>query len=258
MLTIDRKILNFNIKDVHFSDYPFDIDGCDFLNFEYCKNKIDVKGFTCKKVYTVIIDLTQDLDTIWKNMDNKSARYWIKRAEREGIKFRKSQEYERFFPLYRDFIQKKGLKSTFDAFGVGSTTIETMKKYATLYTGEYDGEILVGTLFLEDNSNIKAWVSASKRLDIEKERIWMTSCADRFVDWEVIKYAKEKGLKEFDQGGLWPKEEEVDENKKGINTYKMGLGGKITTCYSYMKFYSKKYKLLYDMYNLKNLGGKKN
>ena len=43
----------------------------------------------------------------------------------------------------------------------------------------------------------------------------------------AIKNAKEKGIKEFDLGGLWSKEEaEKDEKKKGINTYKLSYGGK--------------------------------
>ena len=49
MLITDRKILTFDIKEVHFSDYPHDIENCDFLNFQYCKDKTNVKGFSCKK-----------------------------------------------------------------------------------------------------------------------------------------------------------------------------------------------------------------
>ena len=47
---------------------------------------------------------------------------------------------------------------------------------------------------------------------------------------------------------------EKDERKKGINSYKLSYGGKITTRYSYQKIYSKIYNLAYNLYNLKNLG----
>jgi lipid II:glycine glycyltransferase (peptidoglycan interpeptide bridge formation enzyme) len=259
MLIIDRKILTFNIKEVHFSDYPQDIKDCDFLNFHYCKNKVDIKGFNCKKVFTSVIDLTQDLDKIWQSMDNKSVRYRIKRAEREDIKISKNTGFEEFFQLYRSFIQKKGIKSIFDVFGVGSTTLETMKKYGTLFVAKYDGNILAGTIFLEDDLNIKAWIGASKRFDPDRTKVSMAANADRLIDWEVIKYAKEKGIKEFDLGGLWSKEEEEkDKQKQGINLHKLGSGGKTITCYSYQKFYSKKFFLAYQLYNLKNLNGVKN
>jgi len=256
MLIIDRKILTFNIKEVHFSDYIQDIQGCDFLSFQYCKNKVNGKGFTCKKVLTSIIDLTQDLDTIWQSMNNKSVRYRINRAQREGIKIRINEDYEQFFQLYRSFMQKKRLKSLFDVFGVGYINLEIMKKYGTLFIAEYDGEIICGTLFLEDNHNIKSWIGASKRLEVDRAKASIISDADHLIDWNVIKYAKEKGIEEFDLGGLWSEEElKKDESKNGINTYKLNMGGKIVTCYSFQKIYSKTFNLIYHLYNLKNSRG---
>jgi hypothetical protein len=244
----------FDIKEVHFSDYPHDIESCDFLKFHYCKNIVNAKGFTCQKELTSVIDLTQDLDTIWQNTDKKSVRYKINRAQKEGIKIRINKDYDQFFQIYQSFIQKKGIKSFFDIFGVGSTTLEVMKEYGTLFIAEYDGEILVGTIYLEDNSNIKSWLGASKRLEVDKAKASIISCADRLIDWEAIKYAKEKGIKEFDLGGIWPKEEaEKDEKKKGINSFKLNFGGKIDTRYSYQKIYSKFYNIAYQLYNLKNL-----
>jgi lipid II:glycine glycyltransferase (peptidoglycan interpeptide bridge formation enzyme) len=255
MLTIDKKILTFDLKEVHFSDHPHDIDDCDFLNFRYCKNKVDVKGFTPKKEFTIVIDLTQDLDTIWQNMD-KNVRYWIKRAQREGIRIRMNEGYNQFFQIYRSFIQKKGIKSLFDVFGVGTYTLESTKKNGTLFVAEYNGELLVGTLYLEDDSQIRSWIGASKRLEVDNGKKKLITCADRLIDWEAIKYAKAKGIKEFDLGGIWSEEEaEKDIEKKGINTYKLSMGGKTVTRYSYQKFYSKTFSLAYYLYGLKNLGG---
>jgi lipid II:glycine glycyltransferase (peptidoglycan interpeptide bridge formation enzyme) len=254
MLSIDKKVLTFDIKEVHFSDHPHDIDDCDFLNFRYCKNKVDVKGFTRKKEFTMVVDLTQDLNTIWQNMDNKNVKYWIKRAQREGIRIRINEDYNQFFQMYRSFIQKKGIKSLFDVFGLGSTTLENMKKNGTLFVAECNGEILAGTLYLEDDSQIRSWIGASKRFEVDNKTKLM-ACADRLIDWEAIKYAKAKGIKEFDLGGIWSEEEaEKDIAKKGINTFKLSLGGKTVTRYSYQKFYSKTCSLAYYLYGLKNLG----
>jgi len=255
MLVVAKKILKYNIREVHFSDYPYDIDGCDVLKFHYCKNKINAKGFTCQKELTSVIDLTQDLDIIWRNMDKNSTRYRIKRAKKEGIKIRINEGYDQFFQIYRSFIQKKGIKSLFDVFGVRSTNLETMKKYGKLFVAEYDGEILVGTIYLKDNSNLEAWIGASKRLEVDRVKASIISDASRLIDWEAIKYAKEKGIKEYDLGGLWSKEEaETDRTKKGINSFKLSFGGEIVTRYSYQKIYSKICNLAYNLYNLKNLG----
>jgi len=253
MLTIDKKILMFNVKEIHFSDKPFEIENCDFVNFRYCKKNVNVKGFTCEKEFTIIIDLTQDLDTIWHNMDNKSVRYWINRAQKEGIIVRKNDKHDQFYQIYRSFIQKKGIKSKFDLFGVGSTTLESMKKNGTLFIAEHNGEILAGTLYLEDDSHIESWIGASKRLEIQNSNKKLIAAADHLIDWEAIKYAKQKGLKEFDLGGIWSEEEAAkDLAKKGINNYKLNLGGKPVTRYSYKKIYSRTYKFLYHLYDLKN------
>ena len=58
MLVIDKKFFMFNVKEVYFSDHPLDIEGCDVLEFRYCKNKVNVEGFVRKKELTIIIDLT--------------------------------------------------------------------------------------------------------------------------------------------------------------------------------------------------------
>jgi len=258
MLAIDKKILTFDIKEVHFSNVPYDIKNCDYLKFRYCKDKVNSKGFVRKKELTTIIDLTQELEVIWKNMDNKDMRYWINRAEREGIKIRINEGYEQFYQIFRSFMKKKGIKSLFDIFGVGKISLNAMKQTGTLFVAEYNGEILAGTIYLENDKVIESWIGASKRLEVDKKKRTLVSCANRLADWEAIKYAKEKGIKEFDLGGLWPEEEaEKDRSKKGINDFKLSFGGKTVTRYSYEKIYSRAYRFLYNLYNLKNFGKKR-
>ena len=162
MITFNKKILAFNIKEVHLSEKPRDFSGCSFLKFFDCKKKVIVKGFNCKKELTTVIDLTQDLDTIFQNM-NKNTRNYIKRAQKMGIIVEKNKNYEHFFKIYKSFKQKKGLKSLFEVFGIGKFTIKDMKKYGTLFTVAYDNEILGGGLYLENKSIIKGLIGASKR-----------------------------------------------------------------------------------------------
>jgi lipid II:glycine glycyltransferase (peptidoglycan interpeptide bridge formation enzyme) len=251
MLIIDKKILMFNIKEVHFSKNPFDIEGCDFLIFPYCKNKVEAKGFVCYKKLTSIIDLTQDLDTIWKKFHRDTFK-GIKRAEREGVKISINNGYEQFFDIYQNFIRKKEINSIFGGIGVETASLDTMKKKGTLFVAEYHGEILGGMLFLEDDSNIETLVSASKRLEGEKEDKAIIGCANRLIRWEAIKYAKEKGIKEFDLGGLFPEDKtEKDPIKKGINSFKLSFGGDVVPGYTYEKGYSKILKLAYYLHNFK-------
>lgn len=250
MLVIDEKYIIFKVKELHFADYPFDVKGKggDYVIFHFCKNKVNAKGFTCQEGLTSIIDLTQDLDTIWRNMDRKSTRYAIKRAQRDRIKFKINEDYDEFYRINRSLLQKKGLNPL---FGIGNPKLETMRRYGTLFIAEAADEILGGHLYLEDKNNIKLWLSASKRLEVNREKATLIGNANRLLHWEAMKYAKEKGIEEFDWGGLWSEEEaNKDEKKKAINSFKLSFGGEVAVRYTYQKVYSKAYKFAQHFYYL--------
>ena len=251
MIALDKKILTFDIKEVHLSDHPHDISGCSFIKFYDFKKKVNAKGFTCQKELTTVIDLTQDLDEIYQNM-NRNTKYCIRKGERDGIIVEKNNNYKQFYEMYISFKEQKGLKSLFEIFGVGKVTLEDMKNYGTLFTASYNGELLAGGIYLENKSIIKALLGASKRLEVDKNKKRLVGYANRLIEWETIKYAKEKGIKEFDMGGLWSeKEAENDEKKKGINSFKLGFGGKIVNHYTYQKIYSRFYEFIYKLYTHK-------
>lgn len=253
MLMVDKKIFLFKIKEVYFSDIPFNIEGCHDLNFIYCKKKVDVDGFTCKKELTLVRDLTQDLDTIWQNI-RKEGRRHIKRSEEKGIKIRISEEFDQFYKIYKSLFRKKKIAPLLGTFGFGIIPLDTMKKYGTLFVAELDGELLCGDVFLDDTHNVYSWVAASNRLGVDKEKARLIGSASRLCLWEAMKYYKEKSKKEFDLGGIWSEEEaEKDIGKKGINSFKLSLGGEIVTRYSYRKIYSKIFDFTRNLYSLRKL-----
>lgn len=248
MLEINKKHSIFNVKIIRFAESPYDVDKCHAVNFVSCKEKVNSFDFTCTESLTSVIDLTQDLDMIWKNMSKSSCRYSIKRAQREGITLRVNENYDEFYQIYRSFAREKGISPL---FGIGIPTPETMRKYGTLFIAEYKDEILGGHLYLEDSNNLEFWLDASKRLEVDKETATLIGYASRLLHWEAIKYAKEKGIKEFDWGGLWSEEEaNKDEKKKAINSFKLSFGGEIVTRYSYQKIYSNSYRLARSVINL--------
>jgi hypothetical protein len=251
---IDEKIFIFKLKKIYFSDYPHDVDGCDAVVFPFFKNKVDIEGFTVVESPTAVIDLTQDLDTIWKNMDRKSTRYSINRARRDGIKIRINKDYAEFYQIYGALMQRKGFGSS---FGIGTPKLRTMERYGTLFTAECDGEILGGHLYLEDDDNILLWISASKRLEVDRNKARLIGNANRLLHWEAIKYAGEKGIREFDWGGLWASDEaDKDERKRSVNSFKLSFGGEAMIRYSYRKVYSGVYKIGSYLYNIMREIGK--
>lgn len=193
----------------------------------------------------MVIDLTQDLDSIWNNMSGSDCRRSIRNAEEIGIKIKLNQNYKEFFEINQLFRKEKGL----DAY---SESIEFMNKYGTLFLAEYNGEILLGHLYLEDKNNIRWLISASKRLDVDKEKARIIGNANKFTIWNAIKYAKDKGIKEFDFGGYYTGEKK-DIQKENINKFKKNFGGKLVTYYIYEKDYSKLFTLTKKIYEFKKI-----
>lgn len=232
VLEIQKNRGPFKTKQVWFADYPYDVKGFDRVIFRDCKNEVDAPGFSCEKITTLTIDLKKYLDLIWQNMDKSSCRYAINRAKRDGVVIKTNENYESFFLINSSFRKKKKLSGE-------SLSLEFIKKNGVLFTAEVSGETVGGNFFVLDNNNIR-WVSgASKRLE-DNARATLIGNANRLIIWEAIKYAKAKGIKEFDFGGYYTGAKK-DEQKERINVFKKSFGGQLATHYIYQKEYSKIY-----------------
>jgi lipid II:glycine glycyltransferase (peptidoglycan interpeptide bridge formation enzyme) len=168
-------------------------------------------------------------------MSKDRCRRGIKHAEKNGVKIKLNQNYEDFYEINSLFRKQKGLDAYYEP-------IEFMKKYGTLIVAEFDGEILLGHLFLEDKNNIRALIHASKRFEVDKEKANFIANANRLSIWYAIKYAKDKGIKEYDMGGYYTGEKK-DIQKENINIFKKSFGGRLVTHYIYEKDYSKLFTL---------------
>ena len=241
MLEIDSKIYMFRTKEIYFADYPYDVDGYATVTFEVCPNKVDIPGFSRREGTTLVIDLTQDLDTIWKNMSYGNCRKPIRRAERAGVKIQVNQNLQEFGKIYQSFWRKKVYQE--------ARVRPEFIKYGTLFTAEIGGEVLAGHYFLEDDTYIRSIITGSKRLEVDKEKATMIGNTNKLILWEAIKYAKEKGIKEFDLGGVYTGEDKNDP-RYTIRQFKQSFGGTLVTRYHYEKVYSKAYKLLRYPYRL--------
>ncbi len=243
MLQIERKIYIFKTMEIWFSDEPFEVNGYDAVTFHASKNKVDMKGFDREDFTTLVIDLTQDLDAIWKNMSKSSCRYAINRSKRDGVKIKRNENYREFYEINRSFRARKGIP-------IGFEKIETMERYGTLFVAELNGEILGGQLYLEDENNIRWLLGASKRLEVSREKATLIGNANRLIIWEAINYAKEKGLKEFDMGGYGHTGGDKNDQIDPIDAFKLSFDAKLTTHYIYRRDYSKIYKLAKKLYQL--------
>lgn len=235
MLEIIKKTFGFKTNQIWFADFPYETKGFDMVVFLDCKNKADVPGFICVEHATSIIDLGQDLDKIWSNMSKSSCRYEIRRAEKEGIEIKINQNFE-------DFIKIEKLFNKTKKRGASNASVEFMKKYGVLFIAKLGNEIMGGQFYLKDENIIRMLWAPSRRLNVDKKNSTLIGMGNRLMVWEAIKYAKAKGMKEFDLGGYYVGED--DKQKKSISEFKKSFGGKLTVRYIYKKDYSKIYKFL--------------
>ena len=244
MLEINRNLFSFKIKEIWFAEQPYNIKNCDSIFFKSCKNKVDVDDFTCEEHATLVIDLTKDLDQIWKNMDKSSCRYAVNRAIRDGVKVTINKKQKEFIKIYKSFRKSKGQSNFISR--IYNSDLELIKaNYGTLFTAKHNDDILGGIYLLEDEETIRWIVGASKRLEDNKTLI---GNANKLLIWEAIKYAKDKGLKEFDLGG-YSLTAEKDSERYGINKFKKSFDGKLVAKYFYQKDYSKVLKLIRGVHN---------
>jgi lipid II:glycine glycyltransferase (peptidoglycan interpeptide bridge formation enzyme) len=247
---IDYPFLIFKKRDIFLSEFPYDIDNeFDVVTFKYCKNKINLPGYTCEEKLTATIDLTQESDEIWNKMDRK-LRQKIKKATKENIIWKINENFNEFYTISKDFVKQKNFTPRIGAFlALDVPTVKIMKRYGTLFTAELDGEILSGHLYLEDNENILAWTSTSKRLAVDKETSKLINYANCLLHWQAINYAKEKSIRTFNWGGI-----SRDPKNDSINAYKLSYGGQIEPSYFYSKINSKVYeKLSYLFINVNKM-----
>jgi lipid II:glycine glycyltransferase (peptidoglycan interpeptide bridge formation enzyme) len=228
MLEIENSRFFFKTKTIWFSEIPFDIDGLDGVLFQGCTRDVNLSGFSKQEVTTLVIDLNQDLNKIWNNI-NKSSRRAINKAKEMGVNIRINQGYDIFYNLNSEFRKLKGLpRSDID--------IEFMKENGILFLSELDGEIIAGQFYLSDGKNFRTLIGASRRLE-ENIKSQTSGNSKRLLIWEAIKYAKENGMITFDMGGYYTGKKH-DFQKENINKFKKSFGGKLITNYKYQKSYS--------------------
>jgi lipid II:glycine glycyltransferase (peptidoglycan interpeptide bridge formation enzyme) len=244
MLTLVQNFLLFKIKWVFLGDAPFDVKGCHAVVHFRSKCEHEIDGFSRTQTMTAILDLTQEEDVIWRTI-HKNTRRDITQARNKGVKIHINTHVDDFITIMKKFQRRKGFRTFY------LPSKKTIQNYGTLFIAEYDGEVLAGALCLEDQQSIFDWLGCSKRFEKTRFSQSLIGQANRLLIWEVIKYAKAKGLKTFDFGGLW-REDEVqnDEIKHNMNKFKLDFGVITEVRNTYRKTYSPLFKIGQNIRNI--------
>lgn len=166
-----------------------------------------------------VLDLKPTEEELLKNM-RKNTRYYIRKAVTEGIKIVKSKNLEDikiFEKLYSETANRHHfvpfgddyLKKEFESF-VGDNQ-------ASLFFAEYNGEIVAGAMiiFCGDSAFYHHGASSLK---------YPKSSAPYFLQWEIIREAKNRGCQFYNFWGIAP-ENKPNHPWAGLTFFKKGFGG---------------------------------
>ena len=231
MIELSRRPPGLHIKQIFFADRPFDVDGCDAVQFPHCKTDVDLKGFKQTPQNTIVVDLSVGKDKLWANL-NKNYRTEIRSALRSGIVIRRNEDYDAFLVLNNEFRARKGIKPS-------TLPLDFMKKNCVLVTAQSNGEIVSGLLFVVDGNDMLGLLGASKRLEADHDRSQWIAKINKLLFWEIFKCGLESGARYADLGGYG---QEINPSS-GIDSFKSGFGGQVVHLFNYEKEYTLKVKL---------------
>jgi len=167
--------------------------------------------------HTLIIDLNQDLETIWRGI-KKRRRETIRQAERLGVTIMEDcclEDFQNIYWMIRYTIQVPPLD-------LPLRELKTCKLFVAVDT---TGETVAGGAFMfcEQGTRLRLKYAASKRYDPKKKKI--AGLANALLFWETIKWAKTKKMKIYDFGGYTVNRFVNNRDNTQVNAWKASFGG---------------------------------
>jgi lipid II:glycine glycyltransferase (peptidoglycan interpeptide bridge formation enzyme) len=163
---------------------------------------------------TLLIDLTQDAETMLGAMRKKTRQY-IHKAEREGVVTERTTDLGRFHRVLRTVAERDGFG--IHELGYFASLVEAFGDALHIRMARVDRED-VGTL-LVIRIRDRAW---------ELFGGWSGAHSERrpfyLLKWHSLMQMKELGVRRYDMWGLAEGEELA-----GVENFKLGFGGEIAT-----------------------------
>jgi lipid II:glycine glycyltransferase (peptidoglycan interpeptide bridge formation enzyme) len=195
-------------------------------------------GFYKVDNHTVSIQLSPSLEDLFNNLEKKSARWGVKKAEKEGIKVEQSylkNDLGEFYDLYEKTSEGQFSPEPWAFFE--NLMILEKAKLAKLFIAKHEGNVVGGALLLMDkNYGIVSLTSISDE--------GMKLQAMNLLYWEMIKYCKENREKLIDLGG-YSVGAKPGSKMYSINKFKENFGGEIGKQPAFST--SRKYNLLFNL-----------
>ncbi|MEK7637194.1 MAG: peptidoglycan bridge formation glycyltransferase FemA/FemB family protein [Patescibacteria group bacterium] len=177
-------------------------------------------GTTLQPQQTLVIDTAQSPDDLLASMHPKT-RYNIRLAEKKKVTVRWStelQDLETFLGLMHQTAQRQGIRLHQDQYYRQLFTVLQTAGMAELILGEYNGAVRSAHMIIWHGRTATYLHGGSD--DSTKEAM-----VPYLLQWETIKQAHQRGVKEYDLWGIAP-DDEPTHKWAGITRFKRGFSGR--------------------------------
>ncbi|NWG29376.1 MAG: peptidoglycan bridge formation glycyltransferase FemA/FemB family protein [Ignavibacteriaceae bacterium] len=204
---VNQKLL-LRIKPYIFSDK---IENIDFI-----KN-IDFKRIAKVRQYkTLVLYLDKDLDEIRKSFDQKW-RNGLNQSEKKGLEIiegNDSELYKDFLLVYSQMIERKKFKEYVNPNRIGKMNEELNTENKLKIFIAYKDKLPIASIVGSAIGNTGIYLLGASN------EIGMKNKGSYLLQWEMIKWLKQKGCQRYDLGGI-----NLDDNP-GVYHFKSGITDK--------------------------------
>jgi len=180
-------------------------------------------NFTPEKRGAFIIDLKQNIPTLWGSLEKKSARKNIERAIERGVTITTAETYKDIEGYHRVLTETRvrdGLKSSSLMDIYTFWKMLRNEKSMECFVAKYEGRVMAGLFVSTFNGYLNEW-GAAVSTDAIKDRLY----ASELLRWHVIKWGHEQGFRYYDMTGVNPNP--TSDKESGIFRFKQKFGGKL-------------------------------
>lgn len=176
---------------------------------------------------TIVVDLRGDEETILARMKQKT-RYNIRLAGKKGVVVRPTENVELFYQL----METTGERDEFGIHTIGyyrrAYELFHPNGSCELFLAEFDGTPLAGLMVFWHGS--RAWYLYGASTSHHREKM-----PSYLLQWEAMKWAREKGCTHYDLWGIPDYDQEQleaefmdrSEGLWGVYRFKRGFGGQV-------------------------------
>lgn len=221
-------------KSVSIAEFWFDEDlhdqGIDVIRVMQRSDPLEKKKY--REFYTIMIDLKQDNDVIYKSIKRQTKQF-LRRAAEEDCLICEScnpedETIDELAEYYDKFAQIKGIPKI-DSWKLRKYASRDGLDISRVLDG--DGNILTWLVYYKDPGHVRALYSCSnyrKNPDVSYRQL--VGRANRYLHWQDMLRFKEQGIAIYDLGGWY--QGNTDSAKLDINRFKEGFGGEIVKTFN--------------------------